>query len=173
MTAAEHPHAGLRAISAFKAFKSALALMIALWLCSIIGHGDVQDAALRFIGHLGLRENWHFTQYLTEKASSLTNQNAWPAVWLLLGYAVVHGAEAVGLWMERTWAEWFTLSSGAIYVPLEIKSMTHGFTSFNIGAFIVSLVITGYIGAVLYQKRKARRVKRQGLQVANQAIVQG
>ena len=109
------------------------------------------------MGHLHLPADWHLTQWLIEKASTVSNHNVWMVIWGMLGYAILHGTEAVGLWLEQTWAEWFTLSSGAIYIPLEVKSMLGGFTAFNVGAFIVSLIITSYLGAVLYQKRKARR----------------
>jgi uncharacterized membrane protein (DUF2068 family) len=150
-------HSGLRAIALFKASKSLLALLGAVWLFSMTGH-DVHATALAAVRHLHLNADSGFVHYLLGKTAAIRPANIWMVIWTLTAYSLVHGAEAYGLWREYTWAEWFTLLSGAIYIPLELHSMTHGLTRVNIGAFILSLIITGYVGGVLYQTRKRRRL---------------
>ncbi len=157
MTPPPKAHSGLRAIALFKAAKSLLAALGAVWLFSVIGR-DVHAMAAGAVRHLHLNPEWSFVHYLLGKAGSISSANIWVVIWTLAAYALVHGAEAYGLWREYTWAEWFTLLSGAIYIPLELHSMMHRLTRVNVGAFIVSLIITGYIGGVLYQTRKRRRL---------------
>ena len=41
-------------------------------------------------------------------------------VGVTLGYTVVVLAEGVGLWMRRTWAEWFTVIATASLIPFEL-----------------------------------------------------
>jgi uncharacterized membrane protein (DUF2068 family) len=151
-----HSHPGLRAIALFKASKSLFALIAGLWLGSVVGH-DVHAMAVSAAGHLHLDPGWPVTQYLISKAAGISDANIWFFVATFLAYALVHGAEAYGLWHEFLWAEWFTLCSGAIYIPLELHSMMGGVTWINFGLLLVSLAITGYIGWLLYHARKRRR----------------
>lgn len=39
---------------------------------------------------------------------------------ITLGYTVVVLAEGIGLWMRRTWAEWFTVTATASLIPFEL-----------------------------------------------------
>ena len=149
-------HAGLRAIALFKAAKSLLGWAIGLWLCGVAGH-DVYSLVASAARHLHLHPDWLFTQWLLKKAAGITDANVTLVIWTVFGYGLLHGAEAFGLWHGYLWAEWFTLGSGAIYIPLELHSMASGITWFNFGAFLVSLVITGYVGWLLYHSRRRRR----------------
>ena len=149
-------HPGLRAIALFKGAKSLLALIAGLWLCSVVGH-DVHAMAVAAAARLHLAPGWHVTQYLITKASGISDSNLWFFVGTATAYSLVHGAEAYGLWHELLWAEWFTLCSGAIYIPLWLHSMMDRVTWLNLGALMVSLTITGYIGWLLYHSRKRRR----------------
>ena len=162
MTAPPAPLTGLRAIALFKAGKALLlGLLPGLWLCTMI-HQDVRAVAESMTASLHLHADWSFTHYLIEKASTITEANIRLVIWLLFGYAFVHGAEAAGLWRGRLWAEWFTFSSGAIYITPEIISIAHGPTWLNLGALTVSLTITAYVGWLIYHSRKRRRAARLG-----------
>ncbi len=150
------PHPGLRAIALFKASKSISALLGALWLSRVVGQ-DVHAMAVSAAAHLHMDPDWSVTRYLVTRAGYITDSNIWFVIWTLGFYALVHGAEAYGLWHELVWAEWFTLSSGAIYIPIELHSMIQRVTWINISALLISFAITGYVGWLLYHSRKRRR----------------
>ncbi|MDB6117254.1 MAG: hypothetical protein JWO08_1035 [Verrucomicrobiaceae bacterium] len=157
MIASNSPR-GLRAIALFKAVKVLMVFIAALMLCSMMA-SDVHAVAIWVVDLLHLHPDWRFTQVILEKAAGVTNANIWFIIGTGFGYTVIRGAEAYGLWRGLRWAEWFTLSSGGLYIPLELHSMSHGITWVNVGALLLSIAITGYVGWVLYHSRRRRRVE--------------
>src|SRR5436305_3158595 len=47
----------------------------------------------------------------------------------VLSYGVLEGIEAVGLWLQKRWAEYLTLIATAVFLPLEVIEMVHHFTA--------------------------------------------
>jgi uncharacterized membrane protein (DUF2068 family) len=65
-------------------------------------------------------------------------------------YALVEGAEAVGLWYQRRWAEYLTLVATAAFVPLEVYELSRSLSPLKAIALLVNLAIVVYL---LYAKR--------------------
>jgi Predicted membrane protein (DUF2127) len=68
----------------------------------------------------------------------------------LAAYAVLEGVEAVGLWMQKRWAEYLTLVATAALLPLEIYELTRTVTALKVIALIVNIAIVIYL---LFAKR--------------------
>jgi uncharacterized membrane protein (DUF2068 family) len=66
------------------------------------------------------------------------------------GYAVIEGVEAVGLWLQKRWAEYLTLIVTASFLPLEIYELSRKVSPFKISALIINVGIVAYL---LYAKR--------------------
>ncbi|MDB6140009.1 MAG: hypothetical protein JWO94_3081 [Verrucomicrobiaceae bacterium] len=168
MTASPTPFKGLRAIALFKAVRSLIVLLVGVWLCGMKGH-DVHVMVHGAADYLNLNPDAGFIQasldkgmqYLVDRSSQVSDANILLVIGWAFGYGLLHGAESYGLWYGLAWAEWFTLSSGGIYIPLELISMWHGITWFNFGAFLLSLVITSYVGWMLYHSSRRRKALRQ------------
>jgi uncharacterized membrane protein (DUF2068 family) len=62
-----------------------------------------------------------------------------------LGYAVVEGVEAVGLWYGRRWAEYLTLIVTASLLPLEVYELAHHTTVFKVLAFVLNVAVVVYL----------------------------
>jgi uncharacterized membrane protein (DUF2068 family) len=83
---------------------------------------------------------------------------------LVLVYAAIRFTEAAGLWLEKEWAEWFALISGAIYVPLEITELVRHPNPIKWSVLTINLVIVLYMAWLLLDSYKRRRLAReQGL----------
>jgi uncharacterized membrane protein (DUF2068 family) len=67
-----------------------------------------------------------------------------------IAYAVLEGAEAVGLWLMQRWAEYLTFVATTIFVPYEIYELTTKISWFKILALVINLVIVVYL---LFAKR--------------------
>ena len=67
-----------------------------------------------------------------------------------LGYAVLEGAEAVGLWLGRRWAEYLTFVATTLLLPLEIYELTRRISALKVVALVVNLAIVVYL---LFAKR--------------------
>ncbi|MCU1427828.1 MAG: hypothetical protein JWL83_1828 [Actinomycetia bacterium] len=60
-------------------------------------------------------------------------------------YAVVSAFEAVGLWLERRWAEYLTALATAGFLPFEIHELIVRITFVRVGALVVNLAILVYL----------------------------
>jgi uncharacterized membrane protein (DUF2068 family) len=60
-------------------------------------------------------------------------------------YALLEGAEAVGLWFQKRWAEYLTFIATVALLPLEIYELSHKVSPFKIIALIVNLAIVVYL----------------------------
>ncbi len=61
-------------------------------------------------------------------------------------YAIVRFVEATGLWLEKEWAEWFALLSGAMYMPWEIyEIIRHSDDKIRWTIFIFNILIVLYL----------------------------
>jgi uncharacterized membrane protein (DUF2068 family) len=60
-------------------------------------------------------------------------------------YAVVEGIEAVGLWLERRWAEYLTALATAGFLPFEVRELIRRVTVVRIGALVINLAVLGWL----------------------------
>jgi uncharacterized membrane protein (DUF2068 family) len=63
----------------------------------------------------------------------------------LLGYGVLEGVEAVGLWLARRWAEYLTVVATAAFLPLEVYELAEHTTATKIGAFALNIAVVVYL----------------------------
>jgi uncharacterized membrane protein (DUF2068 family) len=68
----------------------------------------------------------------------------------LLAYAVLEGAEAVGLWFQRRWAEYLTFIATSLLLPLELYELSRTLSALKLIALFVNLAIVTYL---LFAKR--------------------
>jgi uncharacterized membrane protein (DUF2068 family) len=64
---------------------------------------------------------------------------------VLAAYAVLEAVEAVGLWLQKRWAEYLTLIATAALLPLEIYELARGVSAFKVIALIVNIAIVVYL----------------------------
>jgi uncharacterized membrane protein (DUF2068 family) len=60
-------------------------------------------------------------------------------------YASISAAEAIGLWLQKRWAEYLTAIATAIFLPLEIHELVKRVTLVRILALAVNLAILIYL----------------------------
>jgi uncharacterized membrane protein (DUF2068 family) len=60
-------------------------------------------------------------------------------------YAVVEGTEAVGLWLERRWAEYLTAVATAGFLPFEIDELAKRVTVVKVSALVINLAVLAYL----------------------------
>jgi uncharacterized membrane protein (DUF2068 family) len=62
-----------------------------------------------------------------------------------VAYAVLEGAEAVGLWFQRRWAEYLTLIATMLFLPFEIYELSESISTLKVLALVVNLAILLYL----------------------------
>src|SRR5436190_1494091 len=60
-------------------------------------------------------------------------------------YALLEGAEAVGLWFQKRWAEYLTFIATTALLPLEVYELTKTVSPFKVIALIVNVAIVIYL----------------------------
>jgi uncharacterized membrane protein (DUF2068 family) len=60
-------------------------------------------------------------------------------------YAALEGAEAIGLWWQKRWAEYLTFIATVALLPLELYELSHRVSPFKVTALIVNLAIVVYL----------------------------
>jgi uncharacterized membrane protein (DUF2068 family) len=153
-------HFGLRGIALFEAAKGLLAVMVAIWLLSLL-HKDIQDVAehlLHFLHRIfRLNPDGHLARSIIRGARRVTpgNLHLWIGGTIL--YSIIRFAEAAGLWLEKQWAEWFALISGCLYIPIEIYELAHHATPIKWAIFATNLLIVAYLAWLLRDLHNDRK----------------
>jgi uncharacterized membrane protein (DUF2068 family) len=89
-------------------------------------------------GHRGLVYELH--HLFSIDAGTLTKIG-----FVVAAYAVLEGAEAVGLWYQKRWAEYLTFIATTLLLPLEIYELTRRFSGFKIVTLIVNVAVVVYL----------------------------
>jgi hypothetical protein len=65
-------------------------------------------------------------------------------------YAVLEGTEAVGLWLQKRWAEYLTFVATIVFIPYEVYELTRTVSAFKVVALVINVAIAVYL---LFAKR--------------------
>ena len=150
-------HLGLRGIAVFEAFKGLLALLIGIWVLTLM-HKDMEEVAARILDALHINPEGHFSHRIMRFAERLTDRNLWIFVFGILVYTTIRFIEAVGLWLEKEWAEWFALLSSSMYVPWEVYELARHQSWMRWVVFGVNLLIVLYL---LWLRIEMHRIRKQ------------
>ena len=60
-------------------------------------------------------------------------------------YALIEGVEAVGLWLQRRWAEYLTFVATAALLPLEVYELVRSQSPLKLLTLLVNLAIVAYL----------------------------
>ena len=146
----------LRLIAINRAFHflvlAALAAAIFLFAAN---RADLRDTVFKVLSDLqgglgGPTRGNHGLIYEIRHVFSVESGTLTKIGFVVLGYAIIEGVEAVGLWLMKRWAEYLTLIVTASLLPLEVYELTHKASPFKVIALIVNLAIVAYL---LFAKR--------------------
>jgi len=156
----EHLTSGVRIVSLFEGAKGLLVLFVGFGLLEFI-HKDLHLVAEQIVRELHLNPARHYPRIFIEAVNHLTDGQLWAMAFSALLYSVVRLVEAIGLWLQRQWAEWFGLLTGGIYIPVELFEIMRGISWPKVTVLIVNAGIVGYLACVLYQSRQNHKHVRE------------
>jgi uncharacterized membrane protein (DUF2068 family) len=153
---------GLRGVALFEAGKGALAILAAAWIVTL-RRKDMKEVAESLLATLHkvlhINPDRRFFQWIQHSVGGLTHRGLYVIAGLILLYAVIRFVEATGLWMEKEWAEWFALISGAAYMPFEVYELIRRPTPLKWGVLAINVLIVLYL-AWLLRERLAKAMSR-------------
>jgi uncharacterized membrane protein (DUF2068 family) len=136
--------------------KGLLVLLVGFGLLAFI-HKDLHAVAEEIIKTFHMNPARHYPSVFIDILSQLTSVQLWIMALSALFYAGVRFVEAVGLWLEQQWAEWFGLLTGGMYLPVELLEIARKVTAIKIAVLSANLVIVAYLGFIIWRTRQVRR----------------
>jgi uncharacterized membrane protein (DUF2068 family) len=70
-----------------------------------------------------------------------------------LAYAAIFATEGIGLWLQKYWAEWFTVIATGSLIPLEIYESINHFSWLKLAVLIANSLIVIYLVRIALQSR--------------------
>jgi uncharacterized membrane protein (DUF2068 family) len=109
----------LRLIAIFKFFKAALLIALGIGLFKLINK-DIGSVLEHWSKALSLAPGHHFLDSALEKAAHVSPQQVRKLGLGSFLYAGLFLAEGTGLWLQKRWGEWLTITITSSLVPVEI-----------------------------------------------------
>ncbi|WP_160115213.1 DUF2127 domain-containing protein [Bryocella elongata] len=151
-----HPHRqGLWLVGIFKLCKVIFFTAVGVGALNLL-HKDLGDLAARLVSwahdyaHLDAEGN--FASFLMERSELITHHQLRRGALFAFLYAGLCLVEAVGLLMEKRWAEYFTVTLTALALPWETYELVDRFAWYKVGLTLVNIVVLLYLLWVLKKK---------------------
>lgn len=146
----------LRAVAAFEALKGALVLLLGFGLLAF--HQRLNSFAELLISRIHLNPERPAARALLHAAGNLTDAHLWLIALGVLTYAGVRFAEAWGLWSNQSWAQYFGILSGALYLPWEAWEAVRKPTTTHETLLVLNILVVVFL--VFVRVSQSRRENR-------------
>lgn len=143
----------LRTIAVFQVIKGLAAIIASIGLLNMT-HQNVRHFTSLLINFFHLDSDAHYFKTLFDYTDLLNNDDLQLIALMACGYAAIRFAEGYGLWRNRTWAEWLSAVSGAIYLPIEISHLIMHISIINIALLATNVAIVAYMIYLLRWRRR-------------------
>jgi uncharacterized membrane protein (DUF2068 family) len=144
---------GLHVVAAFEGAKGLLVLLVGFELLSFI-HKDIHEAAKQLVEHFHFNPASHYPRIFLDLTEHVTDTRLWSMAIAAAMYSVVRMVEAVGLWMRKTWAEWFGVLTGGMYIPVELFEVWRRVTWPRVTVLVINMGVVAYLLFVLMKEGK-------------------
>ena len=155
-TPPKHHNRWLILIAAFKLAQALLFAAVGVGALRLVGK-DVGDELQRFVDHLNFNTEPRFINFLLEKANIIDDhmlRRIGAAVFIYAGLDLVEG---IGLYLEKTWAEYLTIVVTASFLPWELFEVFRRITAIRISLLTVNTLVFIYLlNLVMSRQRRAR-----------------
>ena len=151
MTVKKRSSRGLWMIAAFKLFKGLALLAVGVGALKLL-HRDVASEVERWINYLRVDPQNHYIQKLLTKVGLLDDRKLKELSIGTFFYSGLLITEGVGLALKKRWAEYLTIVSTALLLPLEIIEIIHRVDFTRIALFVINIAVVIYL--VIEVRRK-------------------
>jgi uncharacterized membrane protein (DUF2068 family) len=143
-------------IAAFKLAQALLFIAIGVGALRLVGK-DLGDVLLRLSHHLRFGPESRFVDFILDRASIVNDRMLRRIGVGLFAYAALGMTEGVGLYLEKAWAEYFTLGITLSFLPWEIFEVIRKVTPIRSGLLVVNVLVFFYLLKVVVEREKRKR----------------
>lgn len=139
-------------IALFKLLKGVLLVMVAIGALRLL-HKDVSAVVMHWIDYFRVDPDNQFIHRIIVRSFGIQAKQLKEISAGTFFYAGILLTEGTGLLMRKHWAEWFTVISTAVFIPLEVYEIVHRFTWMRVGVLLVNVAIVWYLVARIRRRR--------------------
>jgi uncharacterized membrane protein (DUF2068 family) len=144
---------GLLAIAIFKLAKSVFFLCIGIGALHLL-HRDLSDEVQRLAQALHFDPEWRITTLVMEKITLVDPKKLKEIGFFTFLYSAIALTEGLGLFLEKVWAEYLTLSLTVMFLPWELYELLRSPTWVRLGLLVINLLVLAYLLWILERKKK-------------------
>jgi uncharacterized membrane protein (DUF2068 family) len=149
---------GLLLVALFKLTKAIFFGAVGIGALHLL-HRDVGELVMRIVAVMPFDPEGKFVSLVMDRADLIGNHQLKQVGLFALAYSCVCVVEGTGLYLEKTWAEYFTVTLTVIALPWEIWELFRQPTLFRFGLLGLNLLVLAYLIWViqLMRKKKAKQ----------------
>jgi uncharacterized membrane protein (DUF2068 family) len=144
--------ATLLLIALFKLFKGFLLLAVAIGAIRLL-HKDIAESLEHWVRVLRVDPENHYIHRLLAKLFVVTPRQLRELSAGTFVYSGLLLTEGVGLLLRKRWAEYFTVITTGLLIPLEVYELARHFTAAKVAVFVINVLIVWYLVARLRRER--------------------
>ena len=144
MDRSERTASALIAIGVFKLLKAALLFSIALGIHRML-HRDIQASIVRWARAVRVDPANRFVHAAVSRVSGISPRKLEAISLGTLLYGALFATEGVGLILRKRWAEYLTVISTALLLPVEVYELFHRFRWPKLVVFVLNVAIVVYL----------------------------
>jgi uncharacterized membrane protein (DUF2068 family) len=134
----------LRAIAYFKLAKGAVLFILAIGVLRLL-HRDIGGILEHWFNKLRVDPENKYAASLLSKAGLLNVKKLEVVSALTFLYSAMFLTEGVGLFLEKRWAEWFSIIATASFIPIEILEVWKHLSILKIILVVANIGIVGFL----------------------------
>jgi len=157
------PSLTLRLIAVFKLCKAVLLVAVGLGALQLVRPG-MAALAQEWADPLAMASARRAVQQIISWVSGLSSKRLEVLALGAFLYACLYTVEAVGLSLEKRWAEYLIAIATLLVVPFEVFALTRRVSLSRLAALSVNLAVAGYM---IYRLRQAGATSRTGQGIAD------
>jgi uncharacterized membrane protein (DUF2068 family) len=154
---------GLLIISALKLGQALLFFAVGVGALRLL-HKDIGDVLEKLAYHLRFNPESRLINFLLVKSSILDERLLKRIVEVFFIYAGLDLVEGIGLYLEKTWAEYLTLGITASFLPWEVFEIFRKLTLIRVSLLTVNILVFLYLFSLVTARTKRIHIARSNRQ---------
>jgi uncharacterized membrane protein (DUF2068 family) len=144
-------------IGLFKLFKALLLMAVGIGAIRLL-HKDLSGAVLHWVQVLRVDPDNRYVHGILVKIFRVTPKQLKELSVGTFIYAGLFLTEGMGLLLRKHWAEYFTIITTGLFIPLEIYELARHFTIVKLAVTVVNVLIVWYL--VMRVRSRSKRFSR-------------
>jgi uncharacterized membrane protein (DUF2068 family) len=133
-------------IAVFKFFKGTLLLLVGIGALSLMNK-EIAAHFARWTAAMRVDPDNHFIHGLIGKLSFVSDRQLEEVSAGTFFYAALMLTEGLGLWLQKRWAEYFTIFATGSFIPLEVYELYKHLSATKVAVLVVNIAVVAYLFA--------------------------